>query len=69
VNVTDNEWESPLLFLYKGMLHLFENPQDALHVELFRNTGRLRIPVTEWPTYLKDYLLPLSRQYDIQFDA
>lgn len=69
VNVTDNEWESPLLFLYKGMLHLFENPQDALHVELFRNTGRLRIPVSEWPTYLKDYLLPLSRQYDIQFDA
>ncbi|HEU4551654.1 MAG TPA: DEAD/DEAH box helicase, partial [Chitinophaga sp.] len=69
VNVTENEWESPLLFLHKGMLHLFENPQDALHVELFRNNGRLRIPVAEWPVYLKDYLLPLSRQYDIQFDA
>ncbi len=69
VNVTENEWESSLVFLHKGMLHLFANAQDALHVELFRQTGHLRIPVAEWGTYLKDYLLPLSRQYDIQFDA
>lgn len=68
VNVTENEWESTLVFLHKGMLHLFENPQDALHVELFRNNGRLRIPVAEWGTYLGDYLLPLSKQYQIQFD-
>lgn len=69
VNVTENEWDSSLLFLHKGMLHLFENPQDALHVELFRNNGRLRIPTAEWGTYLKDYLLPLSKQYQIQFDS
>jgi non-specific serine/threonine protein kinase len=69
VNVTENEWDSALVFLHKGMLHLFENPQDALHVELFRNNGRLRIPVAEWGTYLKDYLLPLSKQYQIQFDS
>lgn len=68
VNVTENEWDSALVFLHKGMLHLFENPQDALHVELFRNNGRLRIPVAEWGAYLKDYLLPLSKQYEIQFD-
>jgi len=68
VNVTENEWDSPLLFLHKGMLYLFEHPGDALHVELFRNNGRLRIPVPEWSVYLKDYLLPLSRQYQIQFD-
>ncbi|HEY0610802.1 MAG TPA: SNF2 helicase associated domain-containing protein, partial [Chitinophaga sp.] len=69
VNVTENEWDSTLLFLHKGMLHLFENPQDALHVELFRNSGNLRIPAAEWGVYLKDYLLPLSQQYQIQFDA
>jgi non-specific serine/threonine protein kinase len=68
VNVTENEWDSTLVFLHQGMLHLFENPQDALHVELFRNNGRLRIPVAEWGTYLRDYLLPLSKQYQIQFD-
>ncbi|HEY1166745.1 MAG TPA: SNF2 helicase associated domain-containing protein, partial [Chitinophaga sp.] len=69
VNVTENAWESSLLFLHKDMLHLFENPQDALHVELFRNNGSLRVPTAEWSVYLKDYLLPLSRQYQIQFDA
>jgi non-specific serine/threonine protein kinase len=69
VNVTDNEWDSTLVFLHKGVLHLFESPQDALHVELFRTNGRLRIPVAEWGAYLKDYLLPLSKQYQIHFDS
>ncbi|WP_298737009.1 DEAD/DEAH box helicase [uncultured Chitinophaga sp.] len=69
VNVTENAWDSALLFLHKNMLHLFEHPQDALHVELFRNSGSLRIPNAEWGVYLKDYLLPLSKQYQIQFDS
>jgi non-specific serine/threonine protein kinase len=68
MNVSDNEWDSPLLFLKNKVLYLFENPQDALHVELFREQGRLRIPAAEWSTYLKDYLLPLSKNYSIQFD-
>lgn len=68
MNVSDNEWDSPLLFLKNKVLYLFENPQDALHVELFREQGRLRIPAAEWGTYLKDYLLPLSKSYHIQFD-
>ncbi|RFS23534.1 ATP-dependent helicase [Chitinophaga silvatica] len=68
VSIADNAWVSTLLFLYKNVLYLFENPQDALHVELFRQNGELRIANDEWPVYLKDYLLPLSKQYDIQFD-
>jgi len=68
MSVSDNEWDSPILFLKNKVLYLFENPQDALHVELFREQGRLRIPAGEWSTYLKDYLLPLSKQYNIQFD-
>ncbi|GEP92981.1 non-specific serine/threonine protein kinase [Chitinophaga terrae (ex Kim and Jung 2007)] len=68
ISIADNAWESSLLFLYKNVLYLFENPQDALHAELFRQNGELRIANAEWPVYLKDYLLPLSKQYDIQFD-
>ncbi|ASZ10228.1 DEAD/DEAH box helicase [Chitinophaga pendula] len=68
ISVSANEWDSSLLFLHNGMLHLFENPQDALHVELFRANGKVRIPQSEWGTYLKDYLLPLGKNYDIQFD-
>jgi len=69
VNVSANEWDSPLLFLHNNVMHVFENPQDALHVELFRQNGLVRIPSAEWPVYLKDYLLPLSKQYEIQFDT
>ncbi|NIG52564.1 DEAD/DEAH box helicase [Chitinophaga sp. Cy-1792] len=69
VNVSRNEWESPLLFLHQNVVYMFENPQDSLHVELFRQNNKLKIPTKEWPVYLKDYLLPMSRQYDIQFDT
>ncbi|MFB6455844.1 SNF2-related protein [Chitinophaga sp. Hz27] len=69
VNVSRNAWDSPLLFLYKNVVYMFENPQDSLHVELFRQNSKLKIPTKEWPVYLKDYLLPMSRQYDIQFDT
>lgn len=69
VNVADNQWDSSLLFLKNNVLFLFENPQDALHVELFRENGRIRIPASQWDTYLQDYLLPLSKQYQIQFDT
>ncbi|SHM52029.1 DEAD/DEAH box helicase [Chitinophaga sp. CF418] len=68
VNVSDNEWDSSILFLKNNVLYLFENAQDALHVELFRENGRIRIPAGQWGTYLQDYLLPLSKQYQIQFD-
>lgn len=68
VNITANEWEIPLLFLHNSMLYMFEKPHDALQVELFSQKGYLRVPVKEWGGYLKDYLLPLSRQYQIQFD-
>ncbi len=69
INVSANEWDSPLLFLHNNVMHVFENPQDALHVELFRQNGLVRIPSADWPVYLKDYLLPLSKQYEIQFDT
>jgi len=68
VNVSDNEWDSAVLFLKGQVLYLFENPQDALHVELFRETGRVKIPADQFSTYLQDYLLPLSKQYNIEFD-
>ncbi len=68
VNVSENEWDSSILFLKNKVLYLFENPQDALHIELFRESGKIRIPADQWSTYLQDYLLPLSKQYQIQFD-
>jgi superfamily II DNA or RNA helicase len=68
MNVADNEWNSSLIFLKNNTLYLFENPQDALHVELFRENGQVRIPAAEWSVYLQDYLLPLSRNYQIDFD-
>ncbi|UYQ92754.1 SNF2 family helicase [Chitinophaga horti] len=68
VNVADNQWASPLIFLYNNTIHLFRQPLDALQVEQYQQHGILRIVNEEWPGYLRDYLMPLSKNYDIQFD-
>lgn len=68
VNVTENKWLCPLLFLHAQQLYLFKDPQDALQISRFQQQGKLLIPQEEWADYLRVHLLPLSKQYKVDFD-
>jgi SNF2 family DNA or RNA helicase len=67
IAASENECESPLLFLYEQQLYLLSSPQDAMHVEAFMS-GPLRIPQEGWEAYLRDQLLPMSAGYTVHFD-
>ncbi len=63
----ENEWQSNLLFLHDETLFLWKKSEEVLISEKFRNP--LHIPKNEWPSLLKDMVLPLSKDYKVVFDS
>ena len=65
VKLADNEWNSDLLFLHDKTFYLWERSEHILIAEKFRNT--LHIPAKQWPSLLKEMVLPLSNDYTVSF--
>ena len=66
VKISENEWNSNLLFLSEETLYLWKKAEETLVAEKFRNA--LHIPKTEWPELLQKMVLPLANDYKITFD-
>jgi non-specific serine/threonine protein kinase len=64
--LTDNEWESALIFNYHGSLYLWQKPEDAGLAEQFRKP--VRIKIEDWGAYASKTLMTLSKDYPVQFD-
>ncbi|MGN6532315.1 MAG: SNF2-related protein, partial [Ginsengibacter sp.] len=65
VKLSDNQWNSDLLFLHDKTFYLWERSEHILLVEKFKNT--LHIPNNEWPSFLKEVAIPLSNDYAVSF--
>ncbi|MGN6194273.1 MAG: SNF2-related protein [Ginsengibacter sp.] len=65
VKLSDNDWNSDLLFLHDKTFYLWERSEQVLIAEKFRNT--LHIPDEQWPSLLKEMVLPLSNEYRVSF--
>lgn len=68
VNLADNEWSSPMVFIHNSDAYLFKIPFDALQAELYQNQGNVKVPLSGWGQYLNENLLPLGKDYPISFD-
>lgn len=68
VPVTDNEIESGLLFLYNNNLYLWQKPEDVNLVDKFLAKGKLHFKNEEWPEQLRKFILPLTKDYHVEFD-
>lgn len=68
INITDNEWQSPLAFLYNSTLYLWEKTDDILYAEKFLQKGNFTITKEEWPWQLQHFILPLTKEYKVEFD-
>ncbi|HET9055600.1 MAG TPA: SNF2-related protein [Chitinophagaceae bacterium] len=68
INITDNEWQSPLIFLYNNTLYLWEKIEDVLYVEKFLQKGNIIISENEWVSQLQNFILPLAKEYKVEFD-
>jgi superfamily II DNA or RNA helicase len=65
VRLSENQWKSDLLFLHDKSFYLWERSEQVLVSEKFRNS--LHIPNAEWPSLLKELVLPLSNEYNVSF--
>jgi SNF2 family DNA or RNA helicase len=64
----DNETNSPLFFLYNHQVYLWQSI-DVIHlVDKFLPEGIMSIPEAEWSKNLNQFLLPLTREYKVDFD-
>ena len=68
VSVSKNESTSPLLFLLNDTFFLYEKPKDVLLAEKFLPTGKMIISQSNWSTQLQEFILPLAKEYNVQFN-
>ena len=64
----ENEVQSLLLFLYNHQLYLWDNPEAVETAEKFLPKGVLKIKEDEWPQALNKMVMPLTREYKVDFD-
>lgn len=67
--VEQNESPSPLVFLYNHQLFLFSNSESISLIEKFLPNGKMVIPAATWPETLHDFILPLAKDYKVDFDS
>jgi non-specific serine/threonine protein kinase len=61
-----NKWISPLLFLYDNIIYGWQRSEDAGLAETYREPKR--IAADAWAAYAEKNIIPLSKDYDVQFD-
>jgi superfamily II DNA or RNA helicase len=68
VDISRNECKSPLLFFYNNNLYLWNKPDDIALVEKFMGRESQTIHREEWQTQLREFVLPLTKDYQVDFD-
>ncbi len=68
VSLEENECSNPFLFLYNGVLYVWNKPEDLLHAENFLEKGYLKIKKENWAEALQKNILPLTKEYQVEFD-
>ncbi len=66
LKISENQWNNYLLLLYDREVFLWDKTEDALIAKKF-NTP-LHIPMEEWPALLKEVVMPLTKDYKVNFD-
>jgi non-specific serine/threonine protein kinase len=68
VPFSDNECGSSLVFLYDGTLFLWQKTEDVLQAEKFIGKENIRLDKNNWPEQMQKVILPLTREYQVEFD-
>ncbi len=69
VDVNDNECNSGTLFFYNHNLFLWSKPHDIMLVEKFAGKKKMLIETADWQKQLKEFVLPLTKEYHVEFDS
>jgi non-specific serine/threonine protein kinase len=68
VEITENNITSSLIFVHDDNLFTWETTDDVNLVEKFVTKGKIEFTFEEWPEQLKKFVLPLTKEYHVDFD-
>lgn len=68
ISMEENESGSSLLVIYNNTAYLWKNAEDVLEVEKFSRKGAIKLSRNSWATHMQQTVLPLARQYQVEFD-
>lgn len=66
--VTANESNNNLLILYNHILYLWNRSEDISEGGRFMKTGHLKLSRENWSAQMQKTILPLTREYQVEFD-
>ena len=69
VDISRNECNSPVVFFYNNNAYLWNKPEDIALVEKFDGKDKWVISREDWPARMRDFILPLTREYNVEFDS
>jgi non-specific serine/threonine protein kinase len=64
----DNESPCPILFLFNHQLHLWKSYDVVEQIDKFHPSGSITVPADAWANSLSQDLIPLAREYKVEFD-
>lgn len=65
--LTENELQSNLLFQVENQFYLWSKGGDVITVEKFQENGQIIYQEDEWEEALFDFIIPLSKDYNVNF--
>ena len=66
--LADNESPSPLIFLFNHQAYLWKNAEVIEVIDKFLPAGKMEIDGDEWIKTLHQLVLPLAKEYKVDFD-
>jgi len=66
-NIAENQVSSSLVFQADDQFFIWQKQEDVVLVEKFMPSGKMTISEAEWVVKLDAFVLPLSREYNVQF--
>ena len=67
LNIHENENVSPFIFQSHETIFLWQNSEDINIIEKYLPAGKITIDAENWNQQLQEYILPLSKEYEVQF--
>ncbi len=67
IDLTQNKCNSQVILFLNNCLYLWNKPEDIAVISKF-NDGRMTISKANWPELLRSFVIPLQKEYHVEFD-
>jgi SNF2-related domain/Helicase conserved C-terminal domain len=67
IDLTQNKCNSQVILFLNNCLYLWDKPEDIAVISKFTE-GRMTISKTDWPEQLRSFVIPLQKEYHVEFE-